>query len=251
MNPLESSVYLEDDPFRIPFPKELLKVAQDQYSNNEEARAVRVQEVLCPFLGDPDSRTDLIALFVEHLLIEDDALADVLFLDIDEVMQVWEARPISMFSCLMPSCREPIPVRNRKHLLRLLRVEKYFGLRVAAGDLVEFKTLCELLCDTCSREQRYCHEQQVQAVGLAHQARKAQLRRMTLAEYLKTPEWRALRNRALIQAGNRCQVCSKHNLQLDVHHNSYQRYGDEQLSDLVVLCRDCHQHFHGILPEAA
>jgi 5-methylcytosine-specific restriction endonuclease McrA len=74
---------------------------------------------------------------------------------------------------------------------------------------------------------------------------------MPLTEYLKTSEWRALRNRALIQAGNRCQVCGKTNLQLDVHHNSYERYGNEQLSDLVVLCRSCHQHFHGILPEAA
>src|SRR5829696_6235213 len=199
MNPLESSVYPEDGLFRIPFPKELLKVAQDQYSNNEEARAVRVQEVLCPFLGDPDSRTDLIALFVEHLLIEDDALADVLFLDIDEVMQVWEARPISMFSCLVPSCREPIPVRNRKHLLRLLRVEKYFGLRVAAGDLVEFKTLCELLCDSCSREMHHYLDEKRQADLLALRARQSELRVMArnqYGDYLRTPELNTKKSRA-------------------------------------------------------
>ena len=130
--------YFDDGPLSIPTP-------EDQYTNNEAARGVRLQEVLCPFFGDPDSRTNLIALFVENLLIEDDALTDILFLDIDEVKQVWEARAISMFSCLVPACRAPIPVRNRTHLLRLLRVERYFGLRGGAGDPVEFKTLAELL----------------------------------------------------------------------------------------------------------
>ena len=31
---------------------------------------------------------------------------------------------------------------------------------------------------------------------------------LCLTEYLKTREWRVKRNRALIRAGNRCQVCA-------------------------------------------
>jgi hypothetical protein len=38
---------------------------------------------------------------------------------------------------------------------------------------------------------------------------------------------------------------------LEVHHRIYERLGNEVLSCLVVLCRRCHQHYHGILPEAA
>jgi len=43
---------------------------------------------------------------------------------------------------------------------------------------------------------------------------------------------------------------------LEVHHRIYERLGNEVLSYLVlsylvVLCRRCHQHYHGILPEAA
>jgi 5-methylcytosine-specific restriction endonuclease McrA len=72
-----------------------------------------------------------------------------------------------------------------------------------------------------------------------------------LTEYLKTPEWRALRNRVLIQAGNRCQVCGPTDKPLDVHHNSYERYGDELLEDLVALCRECHEMYHGRRSEAA
>jgi len=169
----------------------MLKVVQDQYTNNEEARGVRLQEVLCPFFGDPDSRTNLIALFVENLLIEDDALADVLFLDIDEVMQVWEARPISMFSCLVPACRAPIPVRNRTHLLRLLRVERYFGLRVGAGDPVEFKTLAEMLCESCAQGLQHSYDEQRRADMCIRQARLSELRKRPFEEYQRTPEWRA------------------------------------------------------------
>ena len=143
--------YLEDAPFSIPFPQEMLKAAQDQYRNNEDARVGRYREMLRPSLGDRNSRTDLIALSVEDLLIADNDLVDMLALELPDLMQVWEARPISMFDCLVPSCCEPIPVRNRMHLLRLIRVQRYLGLRVGAGDLVEFRTLCGMLCEPCGQ----------------------------------------------------------------------------------------------------
>lgn len=249
MNPL-GSVYPDDDPFRIPFPSEMLKVAQDQYSNNEDARIVRYRELLCPFLGDPNSRNDHIALAVENALIVDDALADILVLDVAEVMQVWEARPISIFGCLVPSCRAPITVRNRTHLLRLLRLERYFDLRVGAGDPVEFKALCEMLCESCAQGQRHCYDEQHRADLLVRRSRITELGKMPFEEYRKTPEWRTRRNRVLLRAGNKCELCYESGL-LDVHHRTYDRYGDELLNDLIALCRSCHQRFHGILPEAA
>ena len=70
-------------------------------------------------------------------------------------------------------------------------------------------------------------------------------------DYLKTPEWGAKKNRKLITAGNRCQVCGTTAKSLHCHHNSYERLGDELLEDFVVLCNSCHKLFHGILPEAA
>ena len=249
-NPLSGLVYRDDAPFCVPFPKEMLKVVQDQYTNNEEARGVRLQEVLCPFFGDPESRTDLIALFVEHLLIEDDGLADVLFLDIDEVRQVWEARPISLFDCLVPSCRASLPVRNRTHLLRLLRVERYFGLRVGAGDPVEFKTLCQMLCESCAQGLQHSYAEQRRADLCVRQDRIATNSKMSFTEYQKTPEWGARRRNVLLRAGYRCELCYASG-RLQVHHRTYDRYGNELLSDLIALCRSCHQRFHGVLPEAA
>jgi hypothetical protein len=31
---------------------------------------------------------------------------------------------------------------------------------------------------------------------------------------------------------------------LDVHHRTYERVGQEQLRDLIVLCRTCHSRYH-------
>ncbi len=109
----------------------------------------------------------------------------------------------------------------------------------------------ELLCETCAQGLLYCYEQQLRAERLALHARRTELRNMRFEEYLRTPEWRSRRNRALLMAGNRCQLCGKSNLRLDAHHNSYQRRGEELLEDLVVLCCNCHQRYHRGLPEVA
>ena len=192
--------HFDEGPFRVPFPEEMLKVVQDQYSNNEDARVARFREVHCPFFGDLNSRNDQIALSVEDARYADDDLADVLGLDTTNAMEVWEGRPISLFECLAQSCRAPIPVRNRTQLLRLLRVEKFFALRFGAGDLVEFKTLCEMLCQTCAQGEQHRHDEQRQADLCIRQARIAELRKMSLQEYQRTSEWRARRNRVLLRA---------------------------------------------------
>lgn len=62
-------------------------------------------------------------------------------------------------------------------------------------------------------------------------------------EYLNSDHWKQIRLKALDRAGNRCQLCSSTN-NLNVHHNTYKNRGNEDLKDLVVLCRDCHMKFH-------
>jgi hypothetical protein len=62
--------------------------------------------------------------------------------------------------------------------------------------------------------------------------------------YLDTPEWSAKRRIALANAGHRCQVCNAENCRLDVHHRTYERFGVELETDLIVLCRKCHKIFH-------
>ncbi len=74
---------------------------------------------------------------------------------------------------------------------------------------------------------------------LVRQARISQLRKMPFEEYRLTPEWRSRRNRVLLRAGYKCELCYLCG-QLDVHHRTYERYGEESPSDLIALCRSCH-----------
>ena len=52
------------------------------------------------------------------------------------------------------------------------------------------------------------------------------------------------------QAGNQCELCPNRD-SLQVHHKTYERYGQELLTDLVALCRECHARHHNVLPEEA
>jgi hypothetical protein len=62
--------------------------------------------------------------------------------------------------------------------------------------------------------------------------------------YLCSDHWRWKRRLALAAAEHRCQVCYG-DKRLDVHHRTYERLGQERVSDLTVLCRECHDLFHG------
>lgn len=71
------------------------------------------------------------------------------------------------------------------------------------------------------------------------------------AKYREQPEWQVRRVQALTRAGYKCQTRSSRDTTLDVHHNSYQTYGDERPQDFVVLCRSCHQKVHGVVEDAS
>jgi hypothetical protein len=62
--------------------------------------------------------------------------------------------------------------------------------------------------------------------------------------YLLSPQWQELRQQALERDGHRCRVCNSAK-RLDVHHRTYERFGHEDLDDLTVLCRGCHERYHG------
>lgn len=57
--------------------------------------------------------------------------------------------------------------------------------------------------------------------------------------YIRSDAWRKRRERALMLAGHRCQVCGDKK-RLQVHHVSYVNLGHESDADLTVLCWWCH-----------
>jgi hypothetical protein len=62
-------------------------------------------------------------------------------------------------------------------------------------------------------------------------------------EYLKGPEWAETRNRYRSSGKlQSCLVCRAPNV--DLHHRTYLRLGQERLEDLVALCREHHEALH-------
>lgn len=59
------------------------------------------------------------------------------------------------------------------------------------------------------------------------------------AEYLRSEHWRKVRNKALVRDGFRCAACGT-NRNLEVHHLTYARLGNEDDLDLITLCRQHH-----------
>ncbi len=62
-------------------------------------------------------------------------------------------------------------------------------------------------------------------------------------EYITSPVWKAKAYDARESADNKCQLCNGYKY-LQVHHRTYERLGNEPLSDLITLCSDCHKKFH-------
>jgi len=73
---------------------------------------------------------------------------------------------------------------------------------------------------------------------------------MTYVQYLRTRRWKAKADGARERANWRCQVCGGER-PLQVHHNSYDRLGNELASDLIALCAGCHRHNWKRLGKAA
>lgn len=58
--------------------------------------------------------------------------------------------------------------------------------------------------------------------------------------HLKSSKWKLIRKAKMDEAHRTCQKCGTTSKRLEVHHKTYERFGNEPLSDLLLLCGDCH-----------
>lgn len=66
---------------------------------------------------------------------------------------------------------------------------------------------------------------------------------MEYKDYLETPHWKSIR-RKMYEKYRACQNCGAKR-GLDIHHNKgYKNIGHEKLSELRILCRECHYRAH-------
>lgn len=59
--------------------------------------------------------------------------------------------------------------------------------------------------------------------------------------YIGSPQWRKLCRRVRDRAHNRCEKCGVLHGRLEVHHLTYERFQNELIADLLLLCVACHE----------
>ena len=188
-------------------------------------------------------RANLIALFAQVDEVPISWLEHAFGVYGREAWAIAQTEPIFLFWCL--SCQEQIHSKGPIHMRRLKR-ELEVIRNCSVGEMVS----TALLCGRCTELRLHLYNEECRAARLAQQARAARLYKMG-AKYREEPEWQVRRVQALTRAGYKCQTCSRRDTTLDVHHNCYQNYGDERPEDLVVLCRSCHQKFHGVVEDVS
>lgn len=62
--------------------------------------------------------------------------------------------------------------------------------------------------------------------------------------YLQSEEWKKKRNQVIERDNGFCRRCS--NKGTDVHHLHYNNIYNEDLNDLILLCRSCHEKEHNL-----
>lgn len=70
----------------------------------------------------------------------------------------------------------------------------------------------------------------------------ARLKALPYREYLQSEHWMQFRAK-ILSRDHGCRKCGSHK-QLEVHHLTYDRLGEEQNTDVISLCHRCHKAMH-------
>jgi hypothetical protein len=71
---------------------------------------------------------------------------------------------------------------------------------------------------------------------------------MIYEEYIASQEWKQKRQVVLERDKFTCQTCLSQN-NPEVHHKTYENFGNEFLEDLITLCTGCHEAITNSLRE--
>lgn len=69
--------------------------------------------------------------------------------------------------------------------------------------------------------------------------------RKQYTEYLKSEKWAKIRQQKALEQNYTCEKCGKVVKKgFHIHHKTYERFTNEPLTDLMFLCKDCHNSLH-------
>ena len=210
--------------------------------DNQDALRHFVELTIWEALDNPDLLKVLFSLLWLWEDVDPRWLAEASFMAVSDVRDLVDSQPVISFNCL--DCGAELKPVNRRHLLRL-----HHSLNALRRD-ESGEHLADLLCKTCITQRADHAEDQRRLDDLRQQALLADYRGRPYAERRQTKEWAILKRQVHRRDGYRCRLCGRDDVQLNVHHRSYETYAEERLEDLITLCRTCHEHFH-FLSEAS
>lgn len=133
-----------------------------------------------------------------------------------------------------PVCGQQVYVSSHE---KLQKIESGTWNTTAASE-------CCLACEILEREYKFSPHN----VIFYPSPQIHELSKMKYSDFLNTEYWKKLREIILKRFDNKCSLCGTHKWngakELHVHHNSYDHRGYEFYSDLIVLCKSCHQKYH-------
>jgi 5-methylcytosine-specific restriction endonuclease McrA len=238
----------QNDPFReefylLPHDEVLWERADHVMQDNQDALRHFVELAIWEALDNPDLLRVLLSLLWHWEDVDPKWAAEASFMTMSDLRDLAASPSLMVFPCL--DCGTELAVRNRRQLIQKQRyLEEYCKDEAGIG------VPNALVCQAC-REQRNDHAEQQSQLDIARQeALIKDYRKRSYAERRMTQEWAVLKKQVHRRDGYRCCLCGRDDMQLHVHHRTYETYAEERLEDLITLCRSCHEHFH-FLSEAS
>ena len=75
------------------------------------------------------------------------------------------------------------------------------------------------------------------------------MRKHIYNKYINSYKWKEFASAIRHERGNRCENCHGSDV-LHCHHMTYERFGNELNSDILVLCEGCHKRYHDQFPSS-
>jgi Pyruvate/2-oxoacid:ferredoxin oxidoreductase delta subunit len=226
-----------EDFFLVPPEEETRTRAEQVLRDNRDALRHCVEVAIWEALDQPEQLKVLMTLLWHWKDVDPRWMAEASFMTIAAVRDIAESQAVWAFPCL--GCGVELTVLNRLHGIRLQgSVERY------CSAVAEDGPPAKLLCKTCEEQSNDLAEQQRRLDDLRYQALLAEYRARPYAERRQTKEWAVIKNQIHRRDKYRCRLCGRDDLELHVHHSTYENYAQERLEDLITLCSACHYHFH-------
>ncbi len=226
-----------EDFFLVPHAEEVWARSEQLAADNLDALRHFVELAIWEALDNPDLLKALLSLLWHWEAIDPRWLAEASFRSVGDVRDVVDSQPVMTFNCL--DCGSDLKPMNRRHLLRMHRSLKELRSAEIGDD-----PPTELLCKRCIAQRADHTEDQRRLDNLRQQALLADYRGRPYAERRQTKEWAILKRQVHRRDGYRCRLCGRDDVELHVHHCTYENYAQERLEDLITLCSVCHQDFH-------